>query len=243
MTQQSTELGLAERLINAAPRALAAGGAVFLSTLAMGGNALGARPVKFDGAEAKLVPEEIFDAPTLLQPAGLFNPTAQAAANPRCNYLGGSADCYWEVSNVESLPGSDQHPWNDCIGFAKSRLQQQITCSIAKATADTVTADVGGQFPAGIGAISTAVHYSITKTTTFTTGDTVTVPANTAGVVQWAGVFGSLDKVTQQYEECYETSPGIYNLCVPNSHANATHLRYAYTEKFSHPIFRVLVQQ
>jgi hypothetical protein len=187
---------------------------------------------------------QMFDGTGYLAEASLTDETVSRAhsalSKPTCPNFGYAAICAWKVIKVENVSGTDQHPWIDCVRFRKSRLTQHITCLISNSKSNSVTAEVGGSAQVGFAALSAKVGYNVTRTTTLATSDTVDVPRRTAGVVQWAPVYGSLKKVTQENETCYETAPGVYDTCVQEQHPKSVNLAYASTEKFSSPVFRVV---
>ena len=158
--------------------------------------------------------------------------TAASADQWKCGFY----ECYhqWRITRVTHAPAR-HGKWHSCVSFSKSTHSAQATCSLGQSRSTTVTASITGSLQVPKASLSAAVGYQVQQTSSVTASYTATIPAHHSGVIQWAPVFTSRRKVQQRQWTCRYSKYGFHTC---NKDPNNV-FRYVYTEKYSHPRFRV----
>jgi hypothetical protein len=172
---------------------------------------------------------ETFSSPA----TGLAVTSDTSAAKVTCPT--GLLTCKWVVAGVTSNSGEAFRPWWDCGGWSSSPYPGTASCSITLSQGHTTTAAVTGTDSVGIGALSSAVGYSVTKTIALQSGWSTTVPAETNGVIQASSVYNDLKTVKQQYDYCYVNRYAGINCVLQPIYA------YAHTELYSHVRYQTVL--
>lgn len=178
-------------------------------------------------------------ASTLALMAGLGlaarTPSASAAACLNGRLLPPTCFYTWKVSRVtHARPRHGR--FRDCVAFSRSQHQATATCSLGKSRSTTVTATLTGSLEVPRGALSAAVGYQVQETSSVTASYSALIPAHHSGVIQWSPVFNDRRKVQQQRSTCtwYASRRSYAYRCEPDAV-----YRYVFTERYSHPRFRV----
>lgn len=156
-----------------------------------------------------------------------------------CQDIGFAALCFWKIYNVKNMSGTVQGAYRFCVSNKKSKLAQHIDCDITKSSSVTVTAQVGGEAVVPYAVISASVGYQVTQTNQASGSDVVDVPPNISEEILWAPIFGNRKYVTEELEECYSFSPGVYNVCIPESPQDlpSKDIKHAITEQYVGPTY------
>jgi hypothetical protein len=139
----------------------------------------------------------------------------------------------WRITRVTHAR-SRHGKWRTCVSFARSSHSAQATCTLGQSRASTVTATLTGSLMVPKGQLSAAVGYQVQQTSTVTASYSPVIPAHRSGVIQWAPVFTHRRKVQQRQWTCRYMRPPVPMTCEANNV-----YRYVFTERYSHPRFRV----
>jgi hypothetical protein len=126
------------------------------------------------------------------------------------------------------------------VSFDKSRHTATATCALGQSHSTTVTATLTGTLEVPKATLSAAVGYQVQDTSSVTASYTATIPPHRSGKIQWAPVFSQRRKVRQQRTTCQWLPVGRvqYGRLKCNTQPDNV-FRYVYTERYSHPRFRV----
>jgi hypothetical protein len=167
---------------------------------------------------------------------GVKTPTAGAVT---CSNSPSTLSCFyrWKITRVTHARVRHGR-WRDCVSFGKSKHTATATCALGESHSTTVTATLTGSLEVPKGTLSAAVGYQVQDTSTVTASYTATIPPHRAGVIRWAPVFTHRRKVQQRRWTCtwvpVGRNPYAYYKCAADNV-----FRYVYTERYSHPRFRV----
>lgn len=168
--------------------------------------------------------------------AGVGTATASAAT---CSTSPSTLGCLWKWNITRVTHARSRHgAWHDCVSFSRSRHTAQATCALGQSRSTTVTATLTGTLEVPRGTLSAAVGYQVQQTSSVTASYTATIPPHRSGVIRWAAVFTQRRKVQQRRSTCVwhqvGRNPYAYRTCSADNV-----YRYVYTERYSHPRFRV----
>jgi len=168
--------------------------------------------------------------------AGVATPAASAAT---CSTSPSTLGCLykWKITRV-SRAHARHGAWHTCVSFAKQPHTASATCALGSSRSTTVTATLTGTLEVPRGTLSAAVGYQVQQTSSVTASYTATIPAHHSGVIRWSPVFTQRRKVQQRRWTCVwhqvGRNPYAYRTCSADNV-----YRYVYTERYSHPRFRV----
>lgn len=146
--------------------------------------------------------------------------------------------CDWRVVKRSALDSTRRHAWNFCVSVAKSNRKRKLTCTISDSKSTETTAEISGEFPVGIAALSASVGYNVTETKTAEGSTEVTVKRKQAGALYWAPVYGNRFRVTQRLYLCNRPAPeGPPGGGSCHKKAGKRFRAYAYTEQYEGPTF------
>jgi hypothetical protein len=168
---------------------------------------------------------------------GVVGTSAASAAT--CSTSPSTLGCLykWKITRVTHARAR-RGAWHNCVSFAKAPHTASATCALGRSRSTTVTATLTGNLEVPRGTLSAAVGYQVQQTTSVTASYTATIPAHHSGVIRWSAVFTQRRKVQQRRWTCVwhqvGRNPYAYRTCA----ADGVY-RYVYTERYSHPRFRV----
>lgn len=162
-------------------------------------------------------------------------PATKAAASANCP--SGYTYCYYKWKIVGKTPiARRQGNWRVCVSWVPSGRQATVTCSIGRTTTNTVTTGVTGSIHVGYASLSQTVGYDVSHTYSVSASYSTTVGPRSTGNIQWAPIFANRYDVRQQRIQCL-SALRLGEVCnVQAVYADA------FTEKFDHPVFRVVIK-
>jgi hypothetical protein len=155
------------------------------------------------------------------------------ASAPTCPLF---ESCHWSVIQKVPVSGTVTGSTRVCVSYSNpSKYSGTLSCSMSQesGTVKTVTATVGGSWPAGIASISVSVGYSVTQSSTMTGTQTITERPMTSGGIWVAPVFGNRYNVEQEFFECIPHRGG--QTCYGQNGSND--IAWAYTEQYQNDHF------
>lgn len=147
---------------------------------------------------------------TFVIPLGVLNEHALAdGGNPgTCKYKWPADPCRYIWSSISKTPiagYSYSEPATTCVSgsnLTSEPLTLMCTYTTGTQVTWTISATVGGNWPAGFANISAMVQYSVTQSSSLAPGGSMVVPPHKSGWLTIQAIYDDRYKVKQQREKC-----------------------------------------